>query len=120
MTRDPCDPVRPETRDPGIRVAGGTAYGGIYMGVIWLYRPTRAGVNMARGVEVVELYGLTHRLHLFTHRHCISLYIKIKCPHNVSQILKAVKNIKFHKSQIFLLKKMRAYNRIYMYIKRIP
>jgi len=43
-------------------VAGGTAYGGIYMGVIWLYRPTRAAVNMARGVAVVELYGLTHRL----------------------------------------------------------
>ena len=105
MTRDPCDPVRPETRDPGIRVAGGTAYGGIYMGVIWSYGPTRAGVNMARGVVVRELYGLTHRLHLFTHRHCISLYIKIKYPHNVSQISKAVKNIKIQKSQIFLFKK---------------
>jgi hypothetical protein len=32
------------------------------MGVIWSYRPTRAAVNMARGVAVVELYGLTHRL----------------------------------------------------------
>ena len=91
--------------DPGIRVAGGTAYGGIYMGVIWSYRPTRAAVNMARGVVVRELYGLTHRLHLFTHRHCISLYIKIKCPHNVSQISKSAKNIKIHKSQIFLFKK---------------
>ena len=84
-------------------MAGGTAYGGIYMGVIWSYLPTRAGVNMARGVAVVELYGLTHRLQLFTHRHCISLYIKIRCPHNVSQILKSAKNAKIQKSQIFLL-----------------
>ena len=33
--------------DPGIRVVGGTAYGGIYMCVHPWYRPTRAGVNMA-------------------------------------------------------------------------
>jgi len=86
-------------------MAGGTAYGGIYMGVIWSYGPTRAGVNMARGVVVRELYGFTHRLQLFTHRHCISLYIKIKHPHNVSQISKAIKNAKIQKFQIFLFKK---------------
>jgi hypothetical protein len=70
-----------------------------------VYRPTRAGVNMARGVAVVELYGFTDRLQLFTHRHCISLYIKIMYPHNVPQISKSEKSVKIHKSQIFLFKK---------------
>ena len=88
--------------DPGIRVAGGTAYGGIYMGVIWLYRPTRAAVNMARGVVVRELYGLTHRLHLFTHRHCISLYIPIMYP----KFQNHQKMQKFTKPKSFFLKKI--------------
>jgi len=97
-------------------VAGGTAYGGIYMGVIWSYRPTRAAVNMARGVAVVELYGLTHRLQLFTHRHYISLYIKIMCPHNVPQISKSAKYSKIQKSQILFLKKIACLQQdIYVY-----
>jgi hypothetical protein len=81
-------------------VAGGTAYGGIYMGVIWSYRPTRAAVNTARGVAVVELFNL----------YIPTMYPKFQNPQKMQ---------KFINPKSFFFKKMRVYNKIYMYIKRI-